>query len=98
MIGFLIMLAVQVSVADDFNQEQLEVREMLASGKILSLDKILSALQKELPGYHLLKVKLESKYDLPVYELDFVNPGGEVLEIEVDASSGTIIKQKIETD
>jgi len=98
MIGFLIMLAVQVSVADDFNQEQLEVREMLASGKILSLDEILSALQKELLGHHLLKVKLESKDDLPVYELDFVSPGGEVLEIEVDASSGTIIKQKIETD
>jgi len=92
------ILAVQISSADDYDREQAEVRELLASGKILPLDDILRAILNDLPDRHLLKVKLETKANRPIYELEFVNTGGQVLEIEVDAASGMILKQKIEHD
>ncbi len=92
------MLAVQGSFADDFNQEQAEVRALLSNGKILPLDEILRVVQSSSPGRHLLKVKLETKANRLIYELEFVGINGEVLEIEVDATSGTIVRQKIEND
>lgn len=88
----------QVCIADDFNQEQAEVRELLTSGKILPLDEILRIVQGSFPDRRLLKVKLENKSDRLIYELEFVSPGGKVLEIEVDAANGAIIGQEIEND
>jgi len=97
-IGLVITLAVQVSIADDFNQEQAEVRELLTKGEILPLNDILRDIQSGFPDRRLLKVKLETKADRLIYELEFVDSGGEVVEIEVDAGSGQILKQKIEQD
>jgi uncharacterized membrane protein YkoI len=83
-----------ISHGNSFADEHNEAYELLNSGKILPLEKILEIVsQAEISG-QILEVELEHKNKLIIYELEILDKEGVVWEIKVDASTGAIIKQE----
>ncbi len=66
-------------------------RRLLESGRILSLEAILSKNADRLPG-KLIETQLENDEGRIVYDLKFLRPDGRVQEIEIDAENGDILK------
>jgi len=77
--------------ADD-QDRALQLRE---AGEILPLEQILEISRKQIDG-RVLEVELEQKHGTLLYELEILDDNGRVWELEVDATDGTIIKQKRE--
>ena len=90
----LVMIAVLSSItiasADD---DYIEARELLQSGKILSLETILKRVRQDYPG-KVLEVELEKENGKIVYEIEILSDKGIVKEIYVDAESGNILSAK----
>ena len=68
---------------DDHNK----AKYLLDSGKIISLQSLLSDVQKKFPG-RILEVELENKGQMLLYEVELLTPDGQILELIFDASSG----------
>ena len=80
--------------ADDKLDYQ-EAKELRQQGKILSLQEILGRVAKEHPG-QVIETELEREDGVYIYELEILTEQGRVMEIEVDAGSGEILKVKEE--
>lgn len=74
---------------DDIGHEA--ARRLLESGRILSLETILSKIADRLPG-KLIETKLENDDGRILYDLKFLRPDGRVQELEIDAATGDILK------
>ena len=72
-----------------------QIRSMVKQGKILSLDTILQKHPQQLSG-RLLDLEVESEHGQIIYELEFLQQNGNVVEFEIDAASGEILEQEIE--
>jgi len=81
---------ITVASADD---DYIEARELLQSGKILSLETILKHVRQNHPG-KVLEVELEKENGKIVYEIEILSDKGIVKEIYVDAESGNILSAK----
>lgn len=77
------------SYADDHD----EAYQLLRSGEILPLEKILQITRKQIQG-RVLEVELEHEDDRLIYELEVLDGQGIVWELKVDATSGIIIEQE----
>ena len=77
------------SYADDHN----EAYELLRSGEILPLEKILEICRKQVQG-HVLEVELEHEDGQLIYEIEILDEKGLAWEIELDARTGRIIKKE----
>lgn len=77
------------SFADDHD----EAYELLRSGEILPLEKILEITREHIQG-RVLEVELEHEDELLIYELEVLDKQGIVWEIKVDAATGTIIEKE----
>jgi uncharacterized membrane protein YkoI len=75
--------------SDDIGQD--EARRLLESGRILPLDTILQQLSASIPG-KVLAMELEFDDGSLVYDFKVLSPNGRVQEVEVDATSGRILK------
>ncbi|MEJ1338589.1 MAG: PepSY domain-containing protein [Candidatus Sedimenticola sp. (ex Thyasira tokunagai)] len=71
-------------------------RELLMSGKVLSLEHILEQLKPQFPGARILEVELEQEDENIVYEIELLDSGGRVWELELDATDGRLLKRKQE--
>jgi uncharacterized membrane protein YkoI len=78
--------------ADD---SHLEARQLSQEGKILSLQQILQGIDQVQPG-QILEVELEREGGRLIYEIELLDPQGTVWELEVDATSGEILKRELE--
>ncbi|MES9857701.1 MAG: PepSY domain-containing protein [Sedimenticola sp.] len=78
------------------DQDHRVARELLMSGKILALEQILEQLKSEYPGARILEVELEQEDEIVIYEIDLLDSGGQVWELELDASSGQLLDRKLE--
>lgn len=85
----IIVMGYNNSFADDHDKAY----ELLRSGEILPLEKILEFTRKQVQG-RILEVELEHEDDLLIYELEVLDKQGVVWEIKVDATTGLIIKQE----
>ncbi len=85
----LMFIAYSNSFADDHD----EAYELLRSGEILPLEKILEITRERVQG-RILEVELEHEDELLIYELEVLDKQGIVWEIKVDATTGIIIKQE----
>ncbi len=74
----------------DFSHAQ--IRQMVASGQILSLDDILSKHPERLHG-RLLDLEVEREHGRIIYELEFLRENGRVVEFEIDAASGMVLEE-----
>ncbi len=77
------------SFADDHD----EAYELLRSGEILPLEKILEISREKVKG-KILEVELEYENKLLIYELEVLDKQGIVWEIKVNATTGTIIDKE----
>lgn len=73
-------------VLDDYEM----ARDAVSRGDFLPLDRILDIVGKTHPG-RLVELELELDDDRWVYEVEIVTKDGRLVEIDLDAATGTII-------
>jgi uncharacterized membrane protein YkoI len=95
-----LLAAAMVSVAvvtpvradDDDARDQEIARRALLEGRILSLSEITEKIKPNLPG-NILGVELEVEdRGRIVYEFNIIDSSGRLMEVEVDAATGDILK------
>ena len=71
-----------------------EARQLMKQGDVLPLEAIL----KKLPdtGGRILEVELEHEHGQLVYEVEIINPGGQVKEYLLDARTGKLLREEEE--
>lgn len=84
-----------VAIADDRKDESRQIRDWVASGRILSLDQLLAMHRDRLRG-RLLDVEVERKRGRIIYELETIDDNGVIREIKLDAASGEWLEEEIE--
>lgn len=70
-------------------------RALLEAGDILPLEQILERVRESYPG-RLLEVELEKDDGKLIYEVELLDGEGRVWELELDAVSGEMMKEKQE--
>ncbi len=94
---FLVLVAgtisLQVQAGDELSTGQ--IRTLVKQGDILSLESILKKHPLYMSG-RLLDLEAEVEHGQIIYELEFLMPNGDVIELEIDAASGEILEQEIE--
>ncbi len=69
-------------------------REAVVSGQILPLGTVLERLEREQAG-QVLEIELESRDERWIYEVKLLQPGGQLLRLEVDAATGTVTDRRV---
>lgn len=77
------------------DHEQEEVRSLTQQGDILPLEQILEAARQRHAG-KILETELEREDDRYIYEIELLDEGGAVWEMEFDATTGELLKQEQE--
>ena len=85
----LMVIGYSSSFADDHD----EAYELLLSGEILPLEKILEITREQVQG-RIIEVELEHEDELLIYELEVLDKQGIVWGIKVDASTGMILERE----
>lgn len=86
-LGFLIPSA----AADDHER----VRGLVDAGEIMPLQDVLEIVQGD-QAWRLIEAELEREDGSWIYEFEFIDEEGRILEMEVDALDGTLIEMEIE--
>ncbi|MCW8906652.1 MAG: PepSY domain-containing protein [Sedimenticola sp.] len=92
-IMLLLMLLVPLLSLAESDHER--ARALHEAGNILSLEQILERVREHYPG-RLLEVELEQEGESLIYEVELLDSEGQVWELELDAVSGEMLKQKLE--
>lgn len=89
----LLLLTCSVSARDLSQDEALRLREQ---GRIIPLEQVLSLIAQRHPQASLLEVELEEEEDddIYIYEVELATGEGLVRELEIDASTGKILKDE----
>lgn len=94
---FLVLVVGTISTllqaGEDISQN--EIRELVKQGKLMPLESIMLLYPEKKYG-KLLDLEAEREHGTIIYELKFLRADGRVLELEIDASSGLLLKQEIE--
>jgi uncharacterized membrane protein YkoI len=75
----------------DYAEDHERARILSQQGLILPLETLLIEVQAHYPQAHILDVELEDEDGLYYYEIELLTAQGEVLELEIDATSGTLL-------
>ncbi|WP_075293219.1 PepSY domain-containing protein [Pararhizobium arenae] len=75
--------------ADDA-REQYEARDALKQGKIRPLEEIVAAVREKIAG-DIIEIEFEVDDGRYIYEIEIIQPSGQIVEIEVDALTKDII-------
>ncbi|WP_160107544.1 PepSY domain-containing protein [Pseudomonas izuensis] len=78
--------------ARDLDQD--EALRLRQRGVILPLEQLLQQALDRYPGAKLLEADLEEKHDVYIYEVELLTPEGVVRELELDAATGRLLKDK----
>ena len=76
---------------DDDAMEHEEARRALEQGLVRPLEDIIVEARKHVEG-DLIEVELEREDGRYIYELEFIQPSGQIIELQLDAKSMAIIK------
>ena len=74
--------------------DQDEALRLRREGVIQPLDALIQPLLERYPGARLLEAELEEEHGRFIYELELLTRQGVVREIELDAGTGTLLKDK----
>ena len=89
----LALLAVcSLAVARDLDQD--EALRLRQQGVTLPLEQLLQQALDRYPGAKLLEAELEEKHDVYIYEVELLTPQGVVRELDLDARTGRLLKDK----
>ncbi|MFP3875026.1 MAG: PepSY domain-containing protein [Thiohalophilus sp.] len=72
-----------------------EARELRQQGKILPLQEILKRVEKDYPG-QIIETELEREHGRYIYELEILTDNDRVIELELDAATGEVLKTEQE--
>lgn len=75
--------------ADDV-REQHEAREALKQGKVRPLEEIIAAVREKIAG-DIIEIEFEVDDGRYIYEIEIIQPSGQIVEVEVDALTKEII-------
>lgn len=89
----LAVLASAGAVARDRGDHE-RAREAVVAGQILPLRTVLERLERDHAG-QVLEIELESQDSRWVYEVKLLQPGGQLLRLDVDAASGEVIGRRV---
>ncbi|QRM54172.1 PepSY domain-containing protein [Sinorhizobium sp. BG8] len=80
---------------DDANdaREHYEAREALRLGQIRPLEEIIATVRKEIAG-DIIEIEFEREDGRYIYELEIIQPSGQIVEVDVDASTMQILKRE----
>jgi uncharacterized membrane protein YkoI len=81
-----------VVLARDLDQD--EALRLRQQGVILPLEQLLQRALDLYPGAKLLEAELEEKHDVYVYEVELLTTDGVVRELDLDATTGHLLKDK----
>jgi len=70
-----------------------EARELKQSGQIMPLEDLIALVRKDYPG-QIIQIELDEEKDRYVYEIEVVGEEGVVIELELDAATGEVLKYK----
>ncbi|PPA02508.1 peptidase [Pseudomonas sp. MWU12-2312b] len=89
----LVLLAFcSVVMARDLDQD--EALRLRQQGIILPLEQVLQQALDRYPGARLLEAELEEKHDVYIYDVEMLTAAGVVRELEIDAATGRLLKDK----
>lgn len=80
-----------MSAAVQADDDHLDASRLVEAGEILPLEIILQKVRQLRPG-KVIEVELESDHNLKIYEIELLGPDGIVLKLELNASTGELIK------
>ncbi len=72
---------------------QINTKELLKTGQILSLEKIRISAKALIAG-EILDAELEHKHGIYIYELEILDNKSQVWELKLDAKTGKLIKME----
>ncbi|WP_157264148.1 PepSY domain-containing protein [Azohydromonas aeria] len=84
-------LAAPPTHAEDGDHER--ARAAVRAGEVLPLAELLSRLQPAWPG-QVLELELEREDGRWIYEIKLLQPGGQVVKLDVDALTAAVLKQR----
>lgn len=73
--------------------DQDRARTAVQAGKVLPLKSLLERLEREHPG-QVLETELEFEDGRWVYEIRLLQPGGQLVKLEVDAATAKVLQRK----
>lgn len=76
---------------DDDALEHEEARRALEQGLVRPLEQIIVEARKHVEG-DLIEVELEREGDRYIYELEFIQPSGQIIELQLDAKTMAIVE------
>lgn len=76
---------------DDDALEHEQARQALEQGLVRPLEEIIAEARKHVQG-DLIEVELEREDGRYIYELEFIQPSGQIIELQLDAKSMAIIE------
>jgi uncharacterized membrane protein YkoI len=72
-----------------------DARELKQSGKIMPLEELIARVRKDYPG-QIIQIELDEEKDRFIYEIEVLNDEGVVIELELDAATGEVLKYEKE--
>lgn len=92
-LALLLALPPLAMAAADSDHER--AREALERGEVLPLAEILEQVQGQAPG-EVIETELDREHGRWIYELKLIDPHGRVVELEVDAADGRILRSELD--
>ena len=90
--GLALLVLCSVVMARDLDQD--EALRLRQQGVILPLEQLLQQALDLYPGAKLLEAELEEKHDVYIYEVELLTTEGVVRELDLDARTGQLLKDK----
>ncbi|KKA07786.1 Peptidase propeptide and YPEB domain protein [compost metagenome] len=81
-----------LAVARDLDQD--EALQLRQQGVILPLEQLLQQALDRHPGAKLLEAELEEKHGVYIYEVELLDTDGVVRELDLEAATGRLLKDK----
>ena len=91
-VALLLLAFCSVVMARDLDQD--EALRLRQQGVILPLEQLLQQAMGRYPGAKLLEAELEEKHDVYIYEVELLTPEGVVRELDIEAATGRLLKDK----
>ncbi|MFC3074427.1 PepSY domain-containing protein [Shinella pollutisoli] len=76
---------------DDDAQEHEEARQALEQGLVRPLEEVIAEARKHVEG-DLIEIELERENGRYIYELEFIQPTGQIIELQIDAKTMAIVE------
>lgn len=89
MVSMTVVLPVQAGDSRDHDR----ARHALEAGEIMPLKAILDRVERDTPG-QVIEVELEREAGRWIYEVKLLAAGGSIVELEIDARDGAVLRRK----